>query len=191
MSSTIYTRIDNTVVSGSQLIANVSNATFEEFLVKNALEADASFRLVNSDANYLSYADWAVALTNPNGLGVDVSAITGASVGGIRIFSDAVDTAAYAAKMIGLFNLSSSSNPAVAKFRISGRNLTDVADVELDNGDSTHVYVNIRSADLSDSTEQTMFAASGTLGQTSTVEIFATNFTSGSEVVVFTVGPSR
>lgn len=184
MTSSYYTSIKNTVVSGSVLQSNLSAAQLEELLLDVALAPNATLTMLNSNLNDLSYDNWVTALTSVGGMGINSAAITAAR--SLNIFSDAVDTDAFAASVIQMFNLSSAAAPVVAKFRVSGVDNPAFA-VNLANKTATNARVMMLPNGGAASFAAPMFQASKPAGTASHVEIYATNFTTSTRIVVFNV----
>lgn len=174
-------QIKNTVVSNSSL-GDLDASELQSLLLSVAYQKPAVITMVASTDHNLTLEEWQVALTHPSGLGVNTTAMTGGEE--LNIFSDAVDTAAYARQVIATFGLSSAANPITACFRVASVVVTE--DVKL-AGPSTHVYVNTLLNGGSEAASNVMLTATNVVGDKALVEIYASNFTSGSEVVNFNI----
>lgn len=183
MSSSYYSRIYNTVVTEAALQNDLSATALRNLLNANALAPAA---VVDVTANaILTLDNWIVALTAPNGLG-----LSGGALGADRelyIFSDAVDTAAYAQSLISLFNLSSSAKPVVANFHVAAASVT-ANDVKLNNKAASSSNVGVAlDGGIASTSRVLMTGGSAVAGDLRQVEIYCNNFTSGSEVVIFNI----
>jgi hypothetical protein len=187
MSSDTFTRVGNTVVSGSSLLASVNPSELSQLLYREALDSNPPIVFAAGTGagldQTLTPAHWLQAIA-------DTQDIDYSSSGQINSLLLGSDLASVARTYIQLFNLSSSSNPRVATFRLS-RAAPAAFDMILSvPGAATHTNIDMElnggadasTVDLFDKTKNNFIP-----GGLAYVEIYGTNFTSGSEVVSFNV----
>lgn len=184
MSTSSYTRVENTTVSGSELLGSLSGDDVRALNFQAALSRNDPIVLTN--ANYtLTTADIVQATA-----GIQMIDATGLSAAdrALVVGPDADSTAGY---YIDLFNLSSGEqNKVVMNFDLSGGDLTADGDVLFQNSSGSDTNVNINLDGGADGNSVIMYDTTVTYGAGShrVVEVWATNVTSGSRVVNFNVG---
>lgn len=183
MSSNQYTKVDNTLVSGSSLMSNLKpddvRAMQFSAAVNNTTPAVMAAGLVYT----LSVQELMKALTSR--LLVNTQAVTATN----PTLSLGADSADNAATFVSLFNLDDATAlGAVAKrvlsFEVDFANSPAQA-VALANTSGTSTYVQIKSGGGSSAATQALFASAAAGGRVQRVEVYATSLTAGAEVVVF------
>ena len=185
MSSNQYTKVDNTLVSGSSLMSSLLPDDVRALQFSAAVNNMAPAVMVAGTAYALTSQQLMQALTSS--LLVNTQAVTATA----PTLTLGADTADNAAAFIQLFNLDDATAlGAVAKrvlsFEMDFANSPAQA-VALANTSSpaTTVYVQIKSGGGSSAATQTLFASAAAGGRIQRVEVYATSLTAGAEVVVF------
>lgn len=182
MSSSNYTRIENTVVSGSQLLGSLSGDDVKALNFQAALSRNDP--IVLSTANYTLTVDDFVQAA------VSKQMVDARNIDANRSLFVGTDTQSQAASYVELFNLSSGEQSKVLlEFQLAGADVTS-GDVLLANSSGTHNWVNIFTEGGSEGSSHPLFDESTGLaaGSRGVVEVWASNTTAGSEVVNFNVG---
>lgn len=187
MSTSNYTRIENTLVSGSELFSDLSNADVRMINFHGALSRSDPINVTSaSPAATITINQLVQSVVNTQ----LVSGVTLNASGSILFGPDA---ASQAAAYINLFNLSSGvENKKLLNFQVTGA--TNAAQtVSIANtssstsGTGTNNFVKFDLASASIGFSKVLFIASALAGARSTVEVFATNTSAGSEAVIFNI----
>ena len=173
MSSSNYTRVENTVVSGSSLLSSLSGADVKALNFQAKLDRTPVVTVAAADVT-LSVDDLVQAT-------LDTQLVDGSGLTGSKNL--VVDL--NAAGLVSLFNLSSGSDyRKVLNFQVATK--TNANNTLSLKSTGTKVYVTGDNASSS-TTSSTLFIGNQESGTRSTVELWATNVTSGSESVLFNV----
>ena len=178
MSSTNYTRIENTVVSGSALLSGLSGADI------NALNFQAS--LNRNPVITVTTANYALTVADLVQAAIDTQLVNGTGLTAARSLTLGTDSASQAAAYISLFGLTSTFDKVTLSFQADQGTNTSNA-IALANTSGTANDVKILPAGGSASNTQTLFASAAVGGTVKQVEVTATTLTEGSEVVQFNV----
>ena len=178
MTTGYYGRIENTVVSGSELRSYLSGAEVTALEFESAMVRVPPITLVATDTA-LSAGDLIEAATH--GLLVNGSGLTAATD-----LTIGTDSASQAAAYIRLFDLQSTNDRRILTFQISDADNAAFA-TNFANTSGTHVSVNVQLNGAADAATQVLWAASLQAGRMDWVEVSASVLTSGSEVVEFNV----
>jgi len=177
MSSSNYTRIDNTTISGSALLAGLSGLDVNALNFQASLNRNPIITLTGIDYD-LTSADYVQAV-------VDAQLVIGSGLTAARSLTVGTDSAAQAAAYIAMFNLVHPAVKAVLSFQVS--QATNAGFAVALKGGATSNNIKILLANASSAATNQLFAASAVAGTIKQVEVSATNFTPGSEVVQFNI----
>lgn len=193
MSTGFYTRISNTVVSGSNLLADLdfdANA-LRALESKGCLSIGAPKVLAGGSVagNALSANQWVDAMNYGQGL---------APPGEVSSIQLGSDMASIAKQYQNLFNITSTNQVRIAKFVLSSAT-TSYTTISLANASGTSTYVQVKVDDGTSTTaasSKTLFNQSSAFplttvgtraGAVRDVAISSGSLTSGSETIIFTV----
>lgn len=183
-----YTRVDNTVVSGSQLYSYLSGRDLRQLEFDAAVHSPPAIAPVTTPgtsmtANQLIQASIATLPVVP-------ASVSTAS----QIINLGTDSVSQAGAYVSLFNLASTNDIRVLRFVLGSANLSGSATILLQNSSGTSSNVVVQLNGASGSNSQSMFtvtgvgqALSGVSGSERIVLLSATNLNSGSQAVVFNV----
>lgn len=181
MSSSNYTRIDNTTISGSALLAGLSGLDVNALNFQASLNRNPVITLTGSGLgaeHALTSADYVQAV-------VDVQLVTGSGLTADGSLTVGADSAAQAAAYIAMFDLVDTTVKAVLSFQVS--QATNAAFAVALTGGATFAHIKILAANTGDAATNVLFAATAVAGTIKQVEVSATNVTPGSEVVQFNI----
>jgi len=184
MSLSNYTRIENTVVSGSSLVSNLSGADVNAIRFQSKVTKNDTITLTNTGYNLTSF-DFVEAVVSRqlvNGVGLTAS----------RALYLGPDAASQAAAYVLMFDLASGVGAKILlNFEVTdatnAANAVTLANGVVGTAGATNTYVKVLNDTLTTSYTQPLFAASAVSGTHKTVEVWATNVTEGSEAVSFNV----
>lgn len=183
-----YTRVDNTVVSGSQLYSYLSGRDLRQLEFDAAVHSPPAIAPVTTPgtsmtANQLIQASIATLPVVP-------ASVSTAS----QIINLGTDSVSQAGAYVSLFNLASTNDIRVLRFVLGSANLSGSATILLQNSSGTSSNVVVQLNGASGSNTQSLFtvngvgtALSGVSGSERIVLLSATNLNSGSQAVVFNV----
>lgn len=184
MSSTSYTHIQNTIVSGLTIVDALSGADVNAINFAGAMDRSGIITLASA-AVELTPANWVQAA-------VGVQLVNGAAAGAGNLLDLGTDSATQAAYYISLFDLASGIGQKVLlNFQIDNAAIgaTDVSIGTAATGGS-HVSIDVFLNGGAVNSAQVIFGNTEAAGHRAVVECYATNVTSGSEVVAFNVCPN-
>lgn len=191
MSSTIFTKIENTIVSGSQLLSALTPDNVAELMYKAATSPALPLYLATLGTSISLTADGLVQAATSK-LMIDTTSASNSTTYTIFL---GPDTNAQARSYIRLFDLTTTSKKVLLNTVTTGATVTSGGGftVTLSNDDATAVYVKIlrNGNDGGGSTTQPIYEVSGgnlLAGTPRTIEVYSTNLTSGSETVTFNIG---
>lgn len=186
MSLSNYTRIENTVVSGSSLVSNLSGADVNALRFQSKVTKNDTITLTGAGYNLTSF-DFVEAVVSRqlvNGFGLTAS----------RALYLGPDAASQAAAYVLMFDLASGVGAKILlNFEVpviaNAAYAVTLANGVVGTPGATNAYVKVLAdADLAGTSyTKPLFAASAISGTHKTVEVWATNVTEGSEAVSFNV----
>lgn len=182
MSSTIFRKIENTVVSASDLLSNLSGDQVKsiEFLAATKPALPLVLNDLGSTVNLNAEAYLQAAIGT---LQVDKSDI--AATGTYTLYVG-TDSATQAAAYVRLFDLSTTAKRVDLNFMLANADNGKVL-INLANTSGSHANINVYANGGSVNHTTALFGSTDSVGQVRTVEVFAEDLTSGSQIVGFNV----
>ena len=193
MSSSYYTRMENTVVSGSSLLSNLSGADVNALRFQYKISKNPTITLTGStDSTTAASKSYNLTASDFVDAVVDRQLVLGSGLSAAGTLYLGPDAASQAAAYVLMFDLASGvDNKILLNFEITNAAISNNA-IALANGvvgtaGSTNDHVILYANGVSAGYTTPLFLASAVSGTRKTVEVWATNTTEGSEVVVFNV----
>lgn len=175
-----YTRISNTVVSGSELLSNLSGDDVRALNFQDSINNEPP---INAEVAPVLTVDQLVQATTSRLLVIPPGSASRLGLG--------EDTQENAASLVKLFNFTSTNQHRVLTFTNGGGEVADGANVSLglNSGVSTHVWVNFLAGKVgSPAAVQSLFLGSQTTSAKDVnVLVYPSNVSAGSEVVNFSI----
>lgn len=186
MSSSNYTRMENTIVSGSSLLSNLMQGyDYMDLQFQASLNRNPIIDLTTSN-RLLTTADCVQAV-------VSTQLVDATAVATDCYLYTGTDSASQAASYINLFDLASGiGSKVLLHFQITGAEAAEAVYLGATGSTNTNCYT-LLSGGVEAAPRNIMFSGPGgvanvgTAGAIATVECYALNVTEGSEVVVFNI----
>lgn len=186
MSSSNYTRMENTIVSGSSLLSNLMQGyDYMDLQFQASLNRNPIIDLTATN-KLLTAADCVQAVVSTQ--------LVNASSGPVHYLYTGTDSASQAASYINLFDLASGlGSKVLLHFQLATNESNDIVYFGATGSTNTNCYTLL--SGTSTGPTNIMFAGPsstgaanvGTAGAIATVECYALNVTEGSEVVIFNI----
>ena len=191
MSSTIFTKIENTIVSGSQILSSLTPDNVSELMYKAATSPALPL--------YLADLGTSISLTTDGIVQAAVSKLMIDTTSANSTYTYTIflgpDTTAQARSYIRLFDLTTTSKKVLLNTLSTGTTVLTGGgfSIVLSNDDGTASFVKIflNGTDGGGSPTQELYSTGGAnlnAGTPRSIEVYSTNLTSGSETVIFNIG---